>query len=69
MNKEQLLRHIMAIIYRNGHWSNHAEKFDEILLLVHSEMDNIEETADITLNQNIFWQESADEYNERNRIS
>jgi hypothetical protein len=55
MNKEQLLRHIMAIIYRNGHWSNQAEKFDEILLLVHSEMDNIEETAD--------------EYNNRNRIS
>lgn len=23
----------------------------------------------ITLNQNIFWQESADEYNNRNRIS
>jgi len=66
MNKEQLLRHIMAIIYRNGHWSNQAEKFDEILLLVHSEMDNIEETAD---EQNIFWQESADEYNNRNRIS
>ncbi len=55
MNKEQLLRHIMAIIYRNGHWSNQSEKINDILLLVHSEIENIEE--------------SAESYNNRNRIS
>ena len=38
MNREQILRTIMAIIYRGGHWSNQAEKFDEILLFVHDEL-------------------------------
>ena len=54
MDKEMTLRCIMAIIYRNGHWSNQSEKINEINLLINKEL-NIAETAD--------------EYNNRNRIS
>ena len=54
MDKEMTLRCIMAIIYRNGHWTNQSEKIDEINLLINKEL-NIPETAD--------------EYNNRNRIS
>lgn len=54
MNKEMTLRCIMAIIYRGGHWSNQSEKINEINLLINKEL-NIAETAD--------------EYNNRNRIS
>ena len=57
MNREQILRTIMAIIYRGGHWSNQDVKFDEILLFVHEELGMHHAT------------ETADEYNERNRIS
>jgi hypothetical protein len=54
MNKEMTLRCIMAIIYRGGHWTNQSEKIDEINLLINEEL-NIPETAD--------------EWNNRNRIS
>ena len=57
MNREQILRTIMAIIYRGGHSFNQDVKFDEILLFVHEELGMHHAT------------ETADEYNERNRIS
>ena len=31
---EEVLRNIVAIIYRNGHWANHNDKIDEILLYI-----------------------------------
>jgi hypothetical protein len=39
MNKEMTLRCIMAIIYRDGHWCNQAEKIDEINLLINKELN------------------------------
>ena len=44
MSEESVLRNIMAIIYRGGHWANQAEKFDEILIYVDEELRKIEET-------------------------
>ena len=44
MSAEVVLRNIMAIIYRGGHWSNQAEKFDEILIYVDEELRKIGET-------------------------
>jgi hypothetical protein len=44
MSKEVVLRNIMAIIYRDGHWANQAEKFDEILIYVDEELRKIGET-------------------------
>ena len=38
-DKEMALRCIMAIIYRDGHWSNQAEKIDEINLLINKELN------------------------------
>lgn len=37
-DKEMALRCIMAIIYRDGHWANQAEKFDEILMFISDEL-------------------------------
>lgn len=37
-DKEMVLRNIMAIIYRGGHWANQAEKFDEILIYISDEL-------------------------------
>ena len=37
-DKEMSLRNIMAIIYRGGHWTNQAEKFDEILIYISDEL-------------------------------
>ena len=34
MNKEMVLRSIMAIIYKDGIWANQSEKIDEILLFI-----------------------------------
>ena len=31
---EEVLRNIQAIIYRDGHWANHNDKVDEILLYI-----------------------------------
>ena len=44
MSAEVVLRNIMAIIYRDGHWFNQAEKFDEILIYVDEELRKIGET-------------------------
>ena len=38
-DKEVVLRNIMAIIYRGGHWANQAEKFDEILIYISEELE------------------------------
>ena len=34
MTIQMILRNIVAIIYRNGHWPNHNDKIDEILLYI-----------------------------------
>ena len=34
MTIQIILRNIVAIIYRNGHWANHNDKIDEILLYI-----------------------------------
>jgi hypothetical protein len=39
----------MAIIYLNGHWSNQSEKIDDILLLIDSEIKNIERILDLQI--------------------
>lgn len=44
MSEESILRNIMAMIYRDGHWANQAEKFDEILIYVDEELRKIGET-------------------------
>ena len=34
MEIDEILRNIQAIIYRDGHWANHNDKIDEILLYI-----------------------------------
>ena len=59
MNRETILSFLQAIIYEGGHWANQDKKIDEILTLIDNELfPNRYKTN-----------ETADEYNERNRIS
>ena len=44
MSEEVILRNIMAIIYRGGHWGNRAEKIVEILIYIDEELRKIGET-------------------------
>jgi hypothetical protein len=41
MNKEMVLRTIMAIIYKDGPWANQSEKIDDILLFISEEFVEI----------------------------